>query len=158
MATMALDCLSSCTSSLRVPRVTGPTVNLPFFTASCRRRQRTSFIKLSPAPACSQDRHDSPSRRPFLCPAFSMVGSRSVLYGQSETYVLIEPGQEEEFVTLGELHARLKGWLEKHFKELPADLCRYNCLDDAVAHLVRSSCELDVGDGLGSVQWFEVHL
>lgn len=87
------------------------------------------------------------------------LGSRSALYSDSENYVLIEPGRDEEFVNLEELRARLRTWLENWPGNiLPADLARYSNLDEAVTYLVDSACELDVGDGSGTVQWFEVRL
>ncbi|KAJ7555467.1 hypothetical protein O6H91_05G039500 [Diphasiastrum complanatum] len=84
---------------------------------------------------------------------------RSAIYEDIDTYVLIEPGQDEEFVSLEELKGRLHKWLKSWpTKELPLDLSRYDSLEEAVEYLVRSVCELDLGGGLGSVQWFEVRL
>ncbi|KAL6845199.1 hypothetical protein ACP4OV_024694 [Aristida adscensionis] len=78
---------------------------------------------------------------------------------QSDTYVLLEPGAEEEFVTREELERRLKGWLEKWpGGELPPDLARFEAVDDAVTYLVRSVCELEIDDDAGSLQWYQVEL
>lgn len=78
---------------------------------------------------------------------------------QSETYVLMEPGKDEEFVSEEELGMRLKGWLENWpGKNLPSDLARFESIDDAVQFLVKSACELEIDGEVGSIQWYKVRL
>ncbi|KAL3624052.1 hypothetical protein CASFOL_032868 [Castilleja foliolosa] len=78
---------------------------------------------------------------------------------ESDTYVLMEPGKNEEFVTEDELRDRLKGWLENWpSPALPPDLAKFDTTDDIVQYLVKSVCELELDDDVGSVQWYQVRL
>ncbi|KAG0558495.1 hypothetical protein KC19_10G032600 [Ceratodon purpureus] len=87
------------------------------------------------------------------------TSGRSTMYGDSDTYVLMEPGEDEQFVTGEELQEKLKKWLQEWpGEELPVDLSKFKNVDDAVQFLVNAVCELDLGDGQGSLQWYEVRL
>ncbi|KAL2650918.1 hypothetical protein R1flu_019046 [Riccia fluitans] len=113
-------------------------------------------IKLQEFTTTSVSSHPAFQRR---IPRIVAFGRRSLLYDETDTYVLLEPGEEEVFVNEEELRERLKSWLVKWpGNQLPEDLARFDSLDEVVSFLVNSACELDLGGGLGSVQWYEVRL
>ncbi|KAK3284377.1 hypothetical protein CYMTET_7969 [Cymbomonas tetramitiformis] len=85
-------------------------------------------------------------------------GSRDVMFNDESNYVLLEPGKDEEFVTGDELQAKLTSVLDNWDGPLPTDLQGYESSGAAAEYLIEGVCELDLEDGQGSLQWFQVRL
>ncbi|CAI5476712.1 unnamed protein product [Closterium sp. Yama58-4] len=99
--------------------------------------------------ALAEDLRARPSR---------LNAGRSVHYETANTYVFIAPGEEEVFLSRGEvlqcLLNELQSW-EKDGKRLSDDLAVFETLEEAAEFLLDSACELELGGGKGALQWFE---
>lgn len=76
---------------------------------------------------------------------------------ESDTFVLLESGRSESFLSAAELLDKLKGVLSQRQDNLPRDLQRFTSLDEQAQYLLETSCELDVGSG-EFLQWYAVRL
>lgn len=84
---------------------------------------------------------------------------RSVHYEDGETFVWIESGEEEVFLTQGEVLDKLEAILGAlPADQVPADLRRFESLREAGEFLLDSACELQLPGTLGAYQWFSVRL
>uniref|UniRef100_A0A6N2LQI3 Chlororespiratory reduction 7 n=1 Tax=Salix viminalis TaxID=40686 RepID=A0A6N2LQI3_SALVM len=117
-----------------------------------RKRSSSPFVQAS-----SADIADSFSS--IHLKLLNLMNRRGDSVKKTGTYVLLEPGEDEKFVSEEELRATLKGYLESWpGPTLPLDLAKFETLDDAASFLVSSVCELEIDGDVGSVQWYEVRL
>ena len=75
---------------------------------------------------------------------------------ESDTYVVLEPNQPEQFLTTAELHEKLQAILAQQ-EELPAELQQFSSLSEQAKHLLETACEFDLGPG-DFIQWYVVRL
>ncbi|NP_001143831.1 uncharacterized protein LOC100276610 [Zea mays] len=122
-----------------------------------RRSQKTAFVVGGAASFCTASLKRSPRMRGHGEQVCATRRRRADI--QSDTYVLMEPGMDEAFVSREELEERLKGWLKNWPRDtLPPDLARFGTVDEAVSYLVRSVCVLEIDGDVGSVEWYQVQL
>jgi hypothetical protein len=76
---------------------------------------------------------------------------------ESDTYVVLEAGQPEQFVTTAELLDKLQKLLSQRQDDLPRDLQRFDSIVDQAQYLLETSCELDIGPNQ-FLQWYVVRL
>jgi hypothetical protein len=76
----------------------------------------------------------------------------------SEDYfVVLEPDQAEQIITAAELVEKLRAVLATRSHELPADLQRFVTIDEQVAYLLNTACDLTLAPGQ-FLQWYAVRL
>ncbi len=76
---------------------------------------------------------------------------------ESDTFVLLEPDQAEQFLSRSQLLEKLTTVLSQRQDDLPRDLQRFSSLSEQAEYLLDSSCELDMGPGT-FLQWYVVRL
>lgn len=76
---------------------------------------------------------------------------------ESDTFILLEPDQAEQFLTRSELLEKLTTVLSQQQNDLPRDLQRFSSLTEQAEYLLDTSCELDMGPGT-FLQWYAVRL
>ncbi|MCY7331986.1 MAG: chlororespiratory reduction protein 7 [Pseudanabaena sp. CAN_BIN31] len=81
----------------------------------------------------------------------------SMMYYE-DTYVVLPPDMQEQFVTTPELEQLLQGLLaDIQHQDLPTDLQNLTTVNERVQRLVKTACDLDCGDR-GIWQWYVVRL
>lgn len=76
---------------------------------------------------------------------------------ESDTYVLLEPGLAEQFLSTEAMLEKLQTILEKRQDDLPRDLQKFSLVQDQARYLLETSCELDMEPGQ-FLQWYVVRL
>lgn len=82
---------------------------------------------------------------------------RDSIMFQEDGYVVLEPNQDEQFLTAEELLEKLKAVLSQRQDDLPPDLQKFTSVEEQAQHLMETSCELDVEPG-NYLQWYVVRL
>ncbi|MDX2229609.1 MAG: chlororespiratory reduction protein 7 [Leptolyngbyaceae cyanobacterium bins.349] len=76
---------------------------------------------------------------------------------KSDTFVLLEPDQPEQFLSTDELRQKLEAVLATRQADLPRDLQRFPTVQAQAQYLLESCCDFDVAPGQ-FMQWYMVRL
>lgn len=76
---------------------------------------------------------------------------------ESDTFVVLEPDQAEQFLSTAEMLDKLKGILAERQDDLPRELQQFTAIDEQAQYLLDTSCEFDVAPGQ-FLQWYAVRL
>ncbi len=79
-----------------------------------------------------------------------------MMYRQDD-FVVLEPNQQEQFVTAKELLEKLKVVLAKEQQQLPQELQKFSSIEEQANYLIDTSCELVLAPGQ-FLQWYAVRL
>ena len=79
-----------------------------------------------------------------------------MMYQQDE-FVVLEPNQQEQFLTTNELLEKLKVVLAHSQHELPQELQSFSSVEEQANYLIDTSCELVLQPGQ-YLQWYAVRL
>ena len=78
------------------------------------------------------------------------------LIRELENYVVLVPGESEQFLDKEETLLWIQSWLNK-LDSLPLDLQCKSSIEEAAQHLIDTACELEIKTGF-TVQWYAVRL
>ncbi|MDX2244478.1 MAG: chlororespiratory reduction protein 7 [Leptolyngbyaceae cyanobacterium bins.302] len=75
----------------------------------------------------------------------------------SDTFVLLEPNQPEQFLTVDELLKKLEAVLATRQDDLPRELQQFSTVQEQARYLLEAYCDFDVAPGQ-YMQWYAVRL
>ena len=78
------------------------------------------------------------------------------LIREMDNYVVLVPGETEQFLDREQTLLWLQSWLNK-FDSLPLDLACKSSIAEAAEHLLDTSCDLEIKAGF-KVQWYAVRI
>ena len=78
------------------------------------------------------------------------------LIREMDNYVVLVPGESEQFLDKEKTLVWLQSWLDK-FDALPSDLESKSSIEEAAKHLLDTACELEIKTGF-TIQWYAVRL
>ncbi len=73
-----------------------------------------------------------------------------------DNYVVLVPGESEQFLDKAQTLLWLQSWLDK-FDSLPLDLACKSSISEAAEHLLDTACDLEIEKGF-TIQWYAVRL
>lgn len=76
---------------------------------------------------------------------------------QENYFVVLEPNQPEQFLTVSELLEKLQAILAQNPESLPPDARKFPSLEAQAQYLLETYCDLDLGPGQ-FLQWYAVRL
>ncbi len=76
---------------------------------------------------------------------------------QQDDFVVLEPNQQEQFLTANELLEKLKSVLVRGQQQLPRELQNFSSIEEQANYLIDTSCELVLEPGQ-YLQWYVVRL
>ena len=76
---------------------------------------------------------------------------------QQDNFVVLEPNQQEQFLTAKELLEKLKVVLAQAQQQLPSELQSFSSIEEQANYLIDTSCELVLKPGQ-YLQWYAVRL
>jgi len=76
---------------------------------------------------------------------------------ESDTFVLLEPNQPEQFLSTEELRQKLEAAIAARQDDLPRDLQRFTTIQEQAQYLLESYCDFDIAPGQ-FMQWYAVRL
>ncbi|MBW4663044.1 MAG: chlororespiratory reduction protein 7 [Chroococcus sp. CMT-3BRIN-NPC107] len=76
---------------------------------------------------------------------------------QQDDFVVLEPNQQEQFITANELLEKLKVVLAHSQSKLPQELQSLSSIEEQANYLIDTSCELVLEPGQ-YLQWYAVRL
>ena len=76
---------------------------------------------------------------------------------QEDNFVVLEPNQQEQFLTANELLEKLKVVLAIEQHKLPQELQNFSSIEEQANYLINTSCEL-ILEPDQYLQWYAVRL
>jgi Protein CHLORORESPIRATORY REDUCTION 7 len=76
---------------------------------------------------------------------------------QQDNFVVLEPNQQEQFLTANELLEKLRMVLAQEQQQLPQELQNFSSVEEQANYLIDTSCELILSPG-EYLQWYAVRL
>lgn len=75
----------------------------------------------------------------------------------SDTFVVLEPDQPEQFLSAAELLQKLAAVLADRQNDLPRELQQFSTVQEQAQYLLEAYCDFDVAPGQ-YIQWYAVRL